>query len=338
MASIDDVARAAGVSTATVSRALSGRGPVSAPTRDRVSRAAAELGYVVSADASSLASGRTRSVGVILPYVGRWFYTQVLDGAQTALTGYGYDLTLYNLGGGAAERRSVFEHFLFRKRVDAVIAVSLEITAAEVERIHAIGKPTVCVGGPIPGLHTLSIDDHAVSRLATRHLIELGHTRIGHIQGGPGDHDFHLPKRRRDGWAAALRSAGLPRGAALVRTGDFSMASGRRAGLELLADPATRPTAVFAASDEMAIGVLLAARDLGLDVPGDLSVIGIDDHELAETFGLSTVAQHPVAQGRRAVEVLMGELGVLDPVEGHGDIPLPFELLARASTAPPRAG
>src|SRR5690606_9725327 len=123
VAGIEEVARRAGVSPATVSRALSGRGHVSATTRERVLRAADDLGYVVSSSASALATGRMRNVGVVLPFLNRWFYGAIVEGAESALLARGYDLTLYNLGGGAEERRSVFEHFLLRKRVDAVIAV-----------------------------------------------------------------------------------------------------------------------------------------------------------------------------------------------------------------------
>src|SRR6185312_5598248 len=185
MPSIQDVADLAGVSTATVSRALSGNGTVSAATRERVALAATELGYVVSSNASSLATGRTKNIGVVIPVLSRWFFSTVLEGAERALLGHGYDLTLYNLSGGGDERRSVFEHFLLRKRVDAVIAISLELTGDEVSRLLEIGKPVVGVGGPLPGVRTLSVDDVAIARLATEHLIALGHTQIAHIGGNP---------------------------------------------------------------------------------------------------------------------------------------------------------
>ena len=129
MVGIDDVARAAGVGRATVSRALSGRGSISRSTRERVLSVAQELGYVVSSNASGLASGRSRAVGVIVPMLNRWFYTSVLESAQNALVSAGYDLTLYNLGGGADQRGHVFEQFLHRGRVDGFIAISLEVTS-----------------------------------------------------------------------------------------------------------------------------------------------------------------------------------------------------------------
>lgn len=336
MAGIEEVARRAGVSSATVSRALSGRGHVSASARERVLAAADELGYVVSSSASALATGRMRNVGIVIPFLNRWFYSAVIEGAEAALLEQGYDLTLYNLGGGAEARRSVFEHFLLRKRVDAVIAVSLELTADEVRRLHDMHKPMVGVGGPLPGVRTLSIDDVAVSRLATDHLVGLGHRRIAHIGGGPQvELDFHVPTNRRHGYEEALTAAGIPVDPALFQPADFTMQGGYTAAKQLLGVPRDRPTAIFAASDEMAIGAILAARDLGLDVPRDVSVVGIDDHDLAGFFGLTTIAQYPKAQGRMAVDVLMTELQPQHPDPEPIDTPLPYDLVVRSSTARP---
>lgn len=335
MPGINEVAQLAGVSTATVSRALSGNGHVSEATRQRVHAAALELQYVVSSNASGLATGRTKNVGMVIPFLNRWYFGSVVEGAESALLSHGYDLTLYNLSGGSDERRSVFEHFLLRKRVDAVIAVSLELTGSEVDRLLGMNKPIVGLGGTIEGVRTLSIDDDGVARLATEHLLSLGHRVIGHI-GGDSDSemDFHVPTKRRGGFEAALIAAGLTPDPALIHAADFTLQGGYAAAKQLLGNPRTRPTAVFAASDEMAIGTMLAARDLGLTVPGDLSVIGVDDHELSEFFGLSTIAQFPALQGRMAVDVLMDQLN-----PGHRDnttdTRLPFELIVRSSTSRP---
>jgi LacI family repressor for deo operon, udp, cdd, tsx, nupC, and nupG len=333
---INEVADLAGVSTATVSRALSGNGHVSVATRDRVARAAEELGYVVSSNASSLATGRTKNVGVVIPFLNKWFFSSVVQGAESALLSHGYDLTLYNLGGGGDERRSVFEHFLLRKRVDAVIAISLELTTSEVTRLLDLGKPIVGVGGPLPGVRTLSIDDIEVARLATEHLLALGHRDIAHIGGNSDfERDFHLPMNRRVGYEAALEATGISVDPNLFQAADFSIQGGYEAAKQLLGNPRRRPTAVFASSDEMAIGAILAARDLGLRVPQDVSVVGIDDHELSEFFGLSTVAQFPALQGRQAVEILMDQLHPSRESAGSLNTPLPYELLVRSSTARP---
>ncbi|GAB3134495.1 LacI family DNA-binding transcriptional regulator [Marisediminicola antarctica] len=339
MPGIDEVAMRAGVSTATVSRALSGRGQVSPATRERVVAAAKAIGYVVSSNASGLATGRTRNVGVVIPFLNRWFFSSVVEGAESALMGYGYDLTLYNLGGGGEERRSVFDDFLLRKRVDAVIAISLELTTDEVASLLEVKKPMVGVGGPLAGVRTLSIDDVEVARLATGHLIALGHREIAHLGGNedPGA-AFHLPTNRREGYQAALEDAGIPVDPNLIIYADFTLQDGYATAKQLLGSPHKRPTAIFAASDEMAIGAILAARDLGLRVPQDVSVIGIDDHELSGFFGLSTVAQFPALQGRRAVEILMDQLHPTRAESPSVNTPLPFELIVRSSTATPGGG
>jgi LacI family repressor for deo operon, udp, cdd, tsx, nupC, and nupG len=336
MVGIDEVARRAGVSAATVSRALSGNGPVSPQTRARVESAAIELHYVVSSNASSLASGRTKNVGVVVPHLNRWFFSSVVEGAERALLRNGYDLTLYNLSGGGDERRSVFEHFLLRRRVDAVIAVALELTTDEISGLLALGKPLVGVGGPLDGVPSLAIDDVAVARLATEHLLALGHISIAHIGGSPDeDTDFHIGHSRRTGFLKAMTVAGISVPPDALRISDFTMAGGYASAKQILGHPHRRPTAIFAASDEMAIGAYLAARDLGLAVPHDVSIVGIDDHELADFFKLTTVAQFPQVQGELAAQLLIAQLDPTRHEEPVLTVPLPFELIVRSSTARP---
>lgn len=339
MVSIDEVARRAGVSTATVSRALSGRGHVSEAARTRVEAAAKELGYVVSASASSLASGRTRNIGVLVPFLDRWFFSTVLSGIASALMERGYDITLYSLSDDREQRRSVFDTFLRRQRVDGVIAISLELGEEETDRLLELALPIVAIGGPNPRLTTLSVDDVAVARQATEHLLALGHREIAHIGASPEfDLDFHVPTHRRRGFEQALADAGVSEHASLYEPADFTIEGGFRAAMRLLERAA--PTAVFAASDEMAIGALLAARELGRRVPEDLSILGIDGHELGGFFRLTTVDQFPRGQGERAAEAILGVLAAQDaaarasasaPIE-HGS--LPFELIVRGSTGP----
>ncbi|GII99735.1 LacI family transcriptional regulator [Sediminihabitans luteus] len=338
MASITDVAALAGVSAATVSRALSGNGHVSAATRGKVVEAAETLGYVASSSASSLASGRTRNVGVVVPFVDRWYFSAVIEGAQRALMERGYDLTLYTLREDGAARASVFEQFLLRKRVDAVIAVSLELTEAEVQRLHALHKPLVGIGGPLTGVRTLTIDNPAVARLCTEHLLALGHTRIA-FAGGSLDEDgaFDLNLSRRQGFAQAMHGAGIDVPDEDYRSAEYSIDTGYVAAKQLLGRPHGRPTAIVAGSDEVAIGCILAAKDLGMSVPRDVSITGIDDHELAAFFDLTTVAQFPQRQGALAVELLMDDLhpDAADADAAPRSTALPFELVVRGSTARP---
>lgn len=334
MVSIDEVARLAGVSTATVSRALSGRGHVSTTAKTRVEDAAKSLGYVVSASASSLASGRRRNIGVLVPFLDRWFFSTVLSGISTSLMRRGYDITLYSLTNDAAERHAIFETFLRRQRVDGVIAISLELGEEELERLRQLDLPVIAIGGPSPRLDTLTMDDVAVARLATEHLLALGHRDIAHIGASPEfDVDFHVPTQRRQGFEQALADAGFPARPALYEPADFTIEGGFRAAKQLLGRPGERPTAIFAGSDEMAIGALLAARELGYRVPEDLSIIGIDGHELGEFFRLSTVDQFPLGQGERAAAAILAEIDATVPPEDRPSRRLPYELIVRGSTA-----
>jgi DNA-binding LacI/PurR family transcriptional regulator len=333
VSAIADVARLAGVSKSTASRALSGSGYVSEATRTRVVEVAKELGFVPSTNASSLVTGKSRNIGVLIPFVNRWFFGEILDGIEGALIDADYDLTLYRLSADSERRKSVFDYFLVRKRVDAVIAVGIELSSQEVSMLHSLQKPIVGIGGRIEGISTLSIDDVAVARHATEHLISLGHRRIAHFGGSASiEMDFHVHTRRRQGYEEAMTAAGLAENIVFYPT-DFNVHQGFDIALTVLANHYSRPTAIFAACDEIGIGVILAARQLGMTVPGDLSVIGIDDHELAGLFQLTTFRQSPALQGARSVEVLMSELAspAAGFIEEHREVEA--SLIVRASTA-----
>lgn len=324
------------MSTATVSRALSGNGPVSNAARRKVMEAATLLDYVVSSNASSLASGRTNNIGLIIPALARWFFSAAVEGAQHALMRHGYDVTLYDLSGEGAERDRVFDQFLQRQRIDGLVAISLELSASEVQRLRALGKPVVAIGGPIEGITTLAVDDAEISRLATQHLLSLGHTQIAHVGGADRfDTNFHIPTNRHVGYELALRNAGIEIRPDYTVTADFTIEGGYHSAKQLLGDPRRRPTAIFAACDEMAIGCILAARDLGLSVPRDVSIIGIDGHELSEFFGLTTIAQYPREQGARAVDLVVGQLRPGGELEPTANLPLAHDLIVRTSTAGP---
>lgn len=334
MTSLEDVARAAGVSTATVSRALSGRGSVSASTRTRIQEVVAGLDYVASAAASGLASGRMRNLGVIMPELHRWFFNTVLTGISEVTTRAGYDLTLYNVTEDPEVRREIFRAFLRRRRVDAVVVVALELSAWEEQELKRLGVPVTIIGGMTGTLPGLAIDDREITELAAAHLLELGHEVLGYIGGaGRFNADYTVPGQRREGFDQALRGRGLQTDPTRVGQADFTIAGGFRAAHQLLGMAGPRITGLVAASDEMAIGAILAARELGIRVPEDLSVVGIDGHELGVLFELTTVDQHPQRQGATAAKLL------LDTVESRDTHPeeteLSFELLVRGSTAAP---
>jgi DNA-binding LacI/PurR family transcriptional regulator len=336
MAGIKDVAERAGLSIATVSRALSGKGNVSPASRERAQAAAAELGFVPSYQASSLASGRTRNIGLVVPTVRRWYFSSVVEGISAALLDAGYDLTLYNITEGPVRRRSILQDFLLRKRVDAVIAVALALTEGEIGQMLAINRPLVGIGGPLPGASTIRIDDHALAESAVNHLIRLGHTRIAHLTGDSVyEQDFKIPRTRLDGYEKAMTAAGLPLRSSWVVRADFTIEGAYTVARDLLGGASERPTAVFAASDEMAIGTILAARDFGLRVPEDLSVVGFDGHELGELFGLTTIDQDPRGQGALAVRLLLEEFDAgAESAVANTEYPTRF-VIRRSTAVPP---
>ncbi|GAA4707013.1 LacI family DNA-binding transcriptional regulator [Phytohabitans rumicis] len=338
MTRIDDVARLAGVSTATVSRALRGLPTVSESTRDRVLAAAAKLGYTASPSASRLAGGKTGAVAVVVPRITRWFFATVVEAAEDALHQAGYDLLLHNLGGSEHERQRLLHTAALHKRVDALVLVATPLQGPDFAAVTNLALPgvTVSSGTGVPGWPSIRIDDVAAACTATSYLIEQGHRRVAHISGDPSDElafTTHIDRRR--GYREALRIAGIEPDPALDVEAEFTVSGGERAVAELLRrGPA--PTAVFAACDEMAMGAMAALRQAGLRVPDDVSVIGIDDHDLAGVVGLTTVAQPAADQGRLAVATLLGPLTQGDPSVTETVI-LPTRLIVRESTGPPRA-
>ncbi|KQZ83078.1 transcriptional regulator [Microbacterium sp. Root166] len=331
MAGIADVARAAGVSKSTASRALTGAGYVSDGTRARVQQAAAALGYVPTTSAVSLVTGRTQTVGVVVPALDRWFFAQVLEGIQDALRERRYDLALYGAAPESDARREMFEHILARKRFDGLIAVGIEPSAHELERLVAFDRPVVSVGGYDVGTHAVSIDDEAAARIATEHLIGLGHRSITFLGGDPdGRRTSFGDQHRLAGYLSAMRGAGLE--ASVHHTpAEVTVPGGYGAAVKLLGDRRARPTAIVGVCDEVAVGAIIAARRLGLRVPEHLSVVGIDDHSYAEMFSLTTLQQRPHQQGRAAVQLLMWQLE--DPTAPTHRIYESSPLIVRNSTA-----
>ncbi|WP_104117586.1 LacI family DNA-binding transcriptional regulator [Arthrobacter sp. B1805] len=337
MTSIDDVAASLGVSTATVSRALRGLPGVAEDTRARVRSTAKRLGYVPSSAASGLASGRTMAMGVLVPVIDRWYFSAVLEGVDRRLRAAGYDLILFSLGGAGANRDRVFHRSILRKRIDALLVMCMHLTSEERKAVQQLEYPSIVIGGALEGVRHVGIDDARAARDAVEHLIGLGHTRIAHMRGGGSfDIDFEVPRLREQAFRRTLADHGLTAREDWSPSGDFRFATARASAAALLADPDDRPTAVFCSSDEMAFGVLKAAADLGIDVPGELSVIGIDDHEFAEPMGLTTIHQDPADQGAFAADILLGEL--LRNESPDYPPSRPHSLVERTTTGPVRAG
>jgi DNA-binding LacI/PurR family transcriptional regulator len=342
MAGIEDVARLAGVSTATVSRALSGKDVVSDKSRAKVEAAALELGYVASHSAYTLATGRNRNIGVVMPYVDRWFFSAALEAIESTLIENGYDLTLYNLSGGEEQRSKIFNEFLLRQRVDAVLTVAVHPNEEELEQLNKMKKPIIAIGGQVHGARSLAMNDHDAGKLATEHLISLGHTRIANISGPEGsDREFNQANKRHAGYLDAMHDAGIEIRKNWLGETDYTSPGAYKVAKQMLGDPKNAPTAIFCNSDEMGFGAIMAARDLGLRVPQDVSVIGIDNHDMSDFFGLTTLDQRVREQGTFATKILLELL--LDPtLESHVNVEeetdWPVDLIIRSSTARPATG
>lgn len=322
----------AGVSVATVSRALRGLDRVSPETRKRVLQVAEDLHYVASPTATSLASGRTRVVAVVAPFLTRWFFATLLSAIEKTLRRHGHHVIIFDLEDDTYERRLHLSQTMLWKRVDGIISLNVPMTDAEVELLDRLGLPFVTIGAPVRGRAGVRIDDTVAMRTAVRHLLDLGHRRIGYIGVVPRNAAHaQTPLERLDAFRATMAGAGLVAPERWILDSDWTADSAARDSTRLLTSP-DRPTAIVAASDEIAIGVQERARRLGLRVPRELSIVGIDDFVLSDVLGLTTVRQDVAGQGRVAAELLLAALTGGD--EPDGQRIFPTELVVRESTGP----
>lgn len=331
--SIKDIARAAGVSHSTVSRALSGNPLISAATRARIQRLAAEMGYSPDAGARGLVMRRTCSIGVVVTTIADPWAAEVVEGIENMAYAHGYSVILA-ASQDDPEREVAAVDTLHSKRVDAVIVTSSRVGALHQERLAATGVPVILLNNHsqqlVPQTLSVRVDDVHGGRLATEHLLTLGHRRIAHV-AGPANHSSSAD--RLTGYRAALRAAGLPFDEALILPGTGRPAAGEQALPALLA-LAERPTAVFCYNDMTAIGLLRAARQAGLHAPGDLAVVGFDDIPFAAytTPALTTIAQPKFEMGQRAMQMALS-LMAGPATDGAPNIILEGRLVVRESTA-----
>jgi LacI family transcriptional regulator, repressor for deo operon, udp, cdd, tsx, nupC, and nupG len=332
-ATISDVAKLAGVSEATVSRALRDLRHVAPETAEAVRAAADRLGFVASRNAAALATGRPKVVGVVTPALTPWFYSSVLEGADAALKQAGWATSLVNLGEPDGSRRRLSEAELRTGQASAYLVIGFGLDDAEQQVLRDVRAPLVSVGGRFPGVRGIGIPEADATRLVVEHLLALGHRRIAHIGAdlAPGINES-VVGARREAWAATLADAGIAVEPDWFASGGLRLDDSRAAAEHLLSRP-DRPTAIFAASDESALGALIAAQRLGLRVPEDVSVVGLDDHPFSAAYGLTTVRQLPGEQGARAAALLLSDLGVRRGAVSTA--PAPIELMVRSSTAPP---
>jgi DNA-binding LacI/PurR family transcriptional regulator len=329
-ARIADVAALAGVGVATVSRVLNGHGGVRPSTRERVVEAIDALNYRPSSLARGLSLQRTMVVATLLPWFTNPSAVQRVRGIVEGLSGSAYDLMVFDIESEDRQRRA-FELFDRGDRADGLLVVSTLPPEAEVDRLRAAGVPCVLIDAVHSCFPSIAVDDVAGGEIATRHLLELGHRRVALIGDPPPEFRFDWSRDRTRGYQRALAAAGIEVRDEYVREGTRLPQVARAIAAELLSLP-ERPTAVFAASDTQAIGVLEAARTLGIDVPGDLSVIGFDDIEVAAYVGLTTVRQPLVESGRRGAKVLLDVLArrAVEPLREL----LPLDLVVRSTTGP----
>jgi len=324
---IQEIAKVVGVSPATFSRALRGLQHVNEKTRAKIVEAAELLGYPIENQTSKVS--KTNTVGVISPFVLRWYFSQAIGGVEQALREAGMDVLLYNFT-RANGREKIFTSLNLKERVDALIIISLPPTLEEYEALLALNVPIASIGFNRPEITSVAIDDVQGAKNATQHLIDLGHTRIGLLSGSSqGVWDFPVPRNRREGFLAALEEAGLKFDPNLEVQADFSVITAERAMDDLLARP-NRPTAVFCESDEMAYGAMQSMRKHGLSCPEDISLIGFDGHEMADFANLTTIAQPVQTMGELAAWAVMEKLNKPETPAKH--INLPTTLIVRGST------
>jgi LacI family transcriptional regulator len=303
---IRDVAARAGVGVATVSRVLN-EGGVTEAKRARVLKAIEELQFRPSSLARGLSLGRTATIGVIAPFFTHHSSTARLSGISDVAVREDYNVMIFNVE-TVKQRADAFTEFARGDRLDGVLVISLPVTDDEVGAMRRERLAAVLVDAAHPELSHVVSDDVAGGELATRHLLDRGHTRIAFVGDAPASPlGFTSSERRREGYRRALAAAGIEADPALLRRGLHGRDEARRLSEDLLGSPQP-PTAVFAASDIQAIGVLAAARHAGLRVPEELAVIGYDDIDIAEAFGLTTVRQPLAASGAKGMELLLDEL------------------------------
>lgn len=330
-ASMADVARRAGVSVATVSRALRGSPLVSAETAARVAVAADELSFAISRVASGLATGRLGRIGVLVGGpLQSWFSGTVLDAVYARLALADVELVIFRTQ-DAGEREAFFTRLPVRRNVDALVVASFALTPAERRRLANLGLPLLYLNQRVRGVPSVAIDDAGGTRDGVRSLLNLGHRRIAFVETDHGKRGFsYSSDRRGQGFRAAMAEAGVAETDLLVIRAPHLDAGDLVVGATLSqADP---PTALAVDCDDLAFGVLAALARAGLRVPDDVSVLGFDDHAFAAVMGLSTVAQPVDRLGTEAAALALALAAGETPARRN--VLVPTRVVLRQTTGP----
>jgi DNA-binding LacI/PurR family transcriptional regulator len=330
--SIKDIARIAGVSHSTVSRALRGSPLIPAETTRRIRLIAEEHGYSASAIGRSLVSGRTEAIGVVVTSISDPFNGEVVAGLEESANAAGYSVILATSQAQPEREMAVVKSFQAR-RVDGIVVASSRVGSNYLPMLQKLRIPVVLLNNQHPDevTHSVSIDDARGAYEATRYLVQLGHSNIGFVGDKFG---LHSDFERRKGFLEAMREVGRPVPDKNTVWGDGKVEGGYQAARQLLLK--ARPSAIFCYNDLSAVGALRAAEMAGLAVPRDLSIVGFDDIEIASLVHppLTTIRQPRRELGIKSMELL---LKLLRGEQAAKAMLLPGELVVRSSTAPPRA-
>jgi DNA-binding LacI/PurR family transcriptional regulator len=330
-ATIRDVAKQAGVGVGTVSRVINDSPSVREATRQKVLAAIEDLNYSPNLAARRLSLGKTMTIGVVVPFVTNPSVVKRLKGVVSILADSEYDMILFDVE-TPARRDACLHEVPRRERVDGLLIVSLTPTDSDAERFAAARVPTVLIDAHHRQLSRVVVNNVAGGYQAVQHLVELGHRRIGYISDYLED-PFNTPVRDRyEGYRQALAEAEIPFRPEYHRQGPHGRLNACQMAHELLALP-NPPTAIFAYCDTQAIGVLKAAEERGLSIPGDLSVVGYDNIEVAEYLHLTTVDQSLFESGVDGGELLLEAIDSIPATPQQ--VMLPTELVIRGSTGPP---
>ena len=346
---IEDVAQAAGVSVATVSRAIRGLPNVAISTRRHVVAVAERMGYTADPAASRLAAGTTKTITVVIPNLSGWYFSTVVAGAEAVCAEAGYDVLVVGVGSRKDLSRILSEQYHLERRTDGLVVIDVIVAPDQAESITRRGVALTSVGSRTAGHPSIRIDNELVGRLAAEHLIGLGHRRCG-IIGAQKDNplSFEVPALRRRGFVRGLADHGLTFTDDLLEGGNFGVDGGQEAMAALL-DHDEPPTAVFSMSDEMAFGAIMELNLRGL-VPGrDVSIIGVDDHEFSRVVALTTIRQSVASHGAAAARLLIAAMRHTDDqrcrpdaarttADDPAEIVAPVELITRGSTGPVCSG
>jgi DNA-binding LacI/PurR family transcriptional regulator len=334
---IRDVARLAGVSVATASRAMNGKDVVREQTRARILTASVELGFTPSPAARRLSLGRTMTVGVVVSYLTRPQAVERLRGVDEVFAEGEFDLIVYNVE-SVQKRDHYLNTLVDPHRHDGLLVMSLPPPPDVASMLERAAVPVVFVDVHVPAVATMPRvvgDDVEGGARAVRHLLELGHRTFGLISDAAEDpFGFTSSRDRKAGMLRELAAAGLGLPARWVGHGEHGRYEARDLALRMLRS-ADRPTAIFAASDTQALGVIAAAHEAGFNVPEDLSVIGYDDIEAADYVGLTTIRQSLIESGRQGAELLLREM--TSRSDTASVVYLPPQLVVRSTTAPPKS-